>query len=179
MDLTDKQRRFCEEYMIDLNATQAAIRAGYSEKTAAVIGAENLVKPNIQEFIQKCQKDRSERTEITADMVIKELAKVGFSNISDYLKVLDKSIEIGEDKEGNPITANVRDVEIFLTEEVGRDKMAVVSEIKRTKDGVSLRLHDKVKALEDLGKHLGVFEKDNKQKSGPIKIRVGYGSKGD
>jgi phage terminase small subunit len=168
MDLTDKQKRFCEEYMIDLNATQAAIRAGYSEKTAKDIACENLAKPNIQQKISELQKAISERTQITADMVIKELAKVGFSNISDYLKVLDKEVDLGDSKDGTPNKIIVRDVEIFLTDEVGREKMAVVSEIKRTRDGVSLRLHDKVKALEDLGKHLGVFEKDNKQKESVI-----------
>jgi phage terminase small subunit len=163
-ELTDKQKRFCEEYLIDLNATQAAIRAGYSEKTAAVIGNENLIKPYIQAFIQFLQNKRSERTEITADMVVQELAKVGFSNIADYLKVFDKEVDLGQDEAGEPIKETVRDLEIFLTQEVGKDKMAVVSEIKKTKDGISLRLHDKVKALEDLGKHLGVFEKDNSQK---------------
>lgn len=58
--LTDKQRRFCEEYVIDWNATQAAIRAGYSDKTAAAIGHENLTKPDIQEYIDKCRTNCAE-----------------------------------------------------------------------------------------------------------------------
>lgn len=68
--LTDKQRVFCEEYLIDLNATQAAIRAGYSKKTASVTACENLTKPNVQEYLQELQAARSERTEITADYVL-------------------------------------------------------------------------------------------------------------
>ena len=73
--MTPKQQRFVEEYLIDCNATQAAIRAGYSEKTAAVIGAENLTKPNIQEAVETAMQSRSERTEITQDWVIDKLVE--------------------------------------------------------------------------------------------------------
>jgi len=70
MNLTNKQKVFCDEYLVDLNATQAAIRAGYSEKTAKVIGCENLTKPDINEYIAKAQQARKERTEIDADYVL-------------------------------------------------------------------------------------------------------------
>jgi phage terminase small subunit len=70
IELTPKQKRFCEEYLIDLNATQAAIRAGYSEDSAASIGHENLRKPEIEKTIQELQIARSKRTEITADYVL-------------------------------------------------------------------------------------------------------------
>lgn len=73
--LTDKQQRFVEEYLIDLNATQAAIRAGYSEKTAQQMGAENLSKPVIAEAIQEAKNKRTERTELTVDMVVQGLLK--------------------------------------------------------------------------------------------------------
>jgi phage terminase small subunit len=69
-DLTPKQRRFIEEYVIDLNATQAAIRSGYSKKTARDIGCENLAKPNIAESIAELQSERSKRTGITGDKVV-------------------------------------------------------------------------------------------------------------
>lgn len=75
-ELNPKQQRFVEEYLIDMNATQAAIRAGYSEKTAAVIGAENLIKPNIQAELSKRIKATSERLQITQDDVIKELRAI-------------------------------------------------------------------------------------------------------
>ena len=71
--LTAKQALFVKEYLIDLNATQAAIRAGYSENSAAVTGCENLIKPNIQNAIQKAMQERKERTEITADSVLKNI----------------------------------------------------------------------------------------------------------
>ena len=77
--LTAKQQRFVDEYLIDLNATQAAIRAGYSEKTAFSIGTENLRKPLIQKAIQQRKQAREQRTEITQDRVIQELAAIGFA----------------------------------------------------------------------------------------------------
>ena len=73
--LTDKQQRFVDEYLIDLNATQAAIRAGYSEKTAKSIGQENLTKPDIQKAIQEAQESLSNKTQLTVDMVVNGLLK--------------------------------------------------------------------------------------------------------
>lgn len=93
-ELTDKQVRFCEEYLIDLNATQAAIRAGYSEKTAREQAAQNLSKLNIQEKIAELKAERSKRTEITQDSVIQELAAVARAEVKgvravDKLKALE------------------------------------------------------------------------------------------
>ncbi len=73
--MTPRQKRFVEEYLKDPNATQAAVRAGYSEKTAAVIGSENLRKPKIAEAVKESQAKRAERVEITADMILAELWK--------------------------------------------------------------------------------------------------------
>jgi phage terminase small subunit len=73
MKLTAKQKRFVEEYLVDLNATQAAIRAGYSPKTANEIGAENLAKPSIRLLIEEYQRKRSERLEVTQDAVMRDL----------------------------------------------------------------------------------------------------------
>lgn len=75
VELTPKQSRFVDEYLIDLNATQAAIRAGYSKKTARQTAAENLSKPHIEEAIQERMNRRSERTHITADFVLNGIAK--------------------------------------------------------------------------------------------------------
>ena len=81
--LNSKQQRFVEEYLIDLNATQAAIRAGYSPKTANVIGSENLAKPEISNAISRAMAERSRRTGISQDRVVQELAKIAFVNITD------------------------------------------------------------------------------------------------
>ena len=85
--LTAKQERFCEEYLVDLNATQAAIRAGYSKKTSASIGDENLRKPAIAEKLKIAREELSRRTEMSADWVIAELRE-------RYFALLDK----GDDK---------------------------------------------------------------------------------
>ena len=74
-ELTAKQRMFVKEYLIDLNATQAAIRAGYSEKTAAVIGCQNLMKVNVAEAIQREVAARAERTEVTQDWVVEKIKR--------------------------------------------------------------------------------------------------------
>ena len=83
--LTPKQQRFVEEYLCDLNATQAAIRAGYSAKTAEVIGHENLRKPNIQSEIDKVLANRSARTEITADKVLKRWWDIATADPNDII----------------------------------------------------------------------------------------------
>lgn len=85
--LTSKQEKFCIEYLKDLNATQAAIRAGYSVKTATVIGAENLTKPNIQEFIQDVREKDANSAQITRQKVINEYAKLAFFDIRKVLTV--------------------------------------------------------------------------------------------
>jgi phage terminase small subunit len=83
MKLTTKQERFVQEYLIEANAAQAAIRAGYSAKTARFIGAENLTKPNIAAALEKA---RAERCELTADWVVDELRKIAGANMADYMK---------------------------------------------------------------------------------------------
>lgn len=142
--LTPKQLRFVEEYLVDLNATQAAIRAGYSAKTAGQIGERLLKKVEIQQALSDGMKKREQRTEITQDMVVAELAKIAFS---DQRKVMM----------WGPSGVKLRD-----SESLAEDDAAIVSEVSETitAAGGSLKLktHDKVKALELLGKHLGMFK---------------------
>ena len=91
MALTEKQKRFADEYLTDLNATQAAIRAGYSEKTARSIGQRLLTKVDIQKYIQERLKERQERFEITQEMIVNELCKLGFAEVdTELLKPSDK-----------------------------------------------------------------------------------------
>ena len=92
-ELTAKQDRFCEEYLLDLNATQAAIRAGYSQRSAASIGDENLDKPQIRKHICRLRISRSRRTWVRADRVIKELEKIGFAG--DSVKTSDRIKALG------------------------------------------------------------------------------------
>ena len=85
--LTDLQSRFVDEYLIDLNATQAAIRAGYSGKTAHVIGCENLIKPNVAAAIQLRKQERQQRTEITADIVLREVWQMFRADARELVEV--------------------------------------------------------------------------------------------
>lgn len=161
--LTAKQQRFCDEYLIDLNATQAAIRAGYSEKYANTNASKLLQITTVVEYIEKRKMDRIERTEITQDMVLKELANIAFSNAADYAAVVEKNAmtEIdGQtvpllDDDGNPV--KYRTVEPVLTQDLTEDQKRALSVIKKGRDGFEVKPYDKIRALELLGKHLGMF----------------------
>lgn len=141
MALNEKQERFVEEYLVDLNATQAAIRAGYSEKTARSIGQRLLTNVDIQEEIQREKKDRSFRTRITQDAVLRELAAIGFARSTDYAHI---------NGDGHVVLTPTA----WLTEE---QRIAVAC-VKETPYGVEVKMHDKIRALEMLGKHLGIFD---------------------
>lgn len=143
-ELTDKQKLFIQEYLIDLNATQAAIRAGYSIDTAGSIGHEILKKPEIQIAIQEAFDKRSKRTEITQDMVLAELARCGFSNMANYAKW------------------NPDGVTLVSSEDLTEDAARCVAEVSQTVTAeggtVKFKLHDKISALEKVGRHLGMFK---------------------
>lgn len=161
-ELTPKQRAFVREYLIDLNATQAAIRAGYSEKTAYSIGEENLRKPEIAAAIETAMKNRAERTDITADRILKELAKIGFADIRKAIKWQGTLVTEEDNSDGgdtlvikNVVTNNVT---LISSEEIDDETAAAISEISQNSTGgIKLKLHDKRAALVDMGKHLGMF----------------------
>ena len=140
--LTDKQKRFVEEYLVDLNATQAAIRAGYSEKTAEQMGYQLLQKTSVQEAIQLAMAARSERTEITQDMVLRELAAIGFSRATDFVKIKQNGTVV-----------------LTPTDELNLEQRCVIASIKEGRHGVEVKLHDKLSALHLLGQHLGMFSR--------------------
>ncbi len=150
-DLTPKQERFVQEYLVDLNATQAAIRAGYSARTAHVQGSRLLTNARIASEISIGRASNTEKLGVTQEMVVSELKKLGFSNMLDYMRV-------GPD--GDPrldFSSLTRDQAAALTEVTvdeytdGRGDDA--REVKRVK----FKLSDKRAALYDLGKHLGMF----------------------
>ena len=162
--LTDKQRRFCEEYIVDLNATQAAIRAEYSEKTAYSMGQRLLKKVEAQEYIKQLKEERAARTQIEADRVIYELSLIAFSNAADYAAVVDEEtyVEVDGnwikllDEDGNPVMK--RTVKPMLTKDLTAEQKRALAVIKKGRDGFEVKPYDKVRALELLGKHIGLFE---------------------
>lgn len=148
MALTEKQKKFVEEYLIDLNATQAAIRAGYSVKTADVQSSRMLGNVKVQQAIAEKMAERSRRTGINQDRVLMELAKIAFVNADDVINAQDATT-----KEG-----------------ASRDDLAAIQSIKVKsfgEDGIEreIKLADKLKALEMLGRHLGMWN-DKLQMSG-------------
>jgi len=147
--LNAKQKTFVEEYLIDLNATQAAIRAGYSEKTAYSIGSELLKKPEIQEAIALAMKARQERTQVTADMVVAELAKIGFSDLRNVLTAQGHLID-PPDWDDDTAGA-ISSLEVVRTHTPGEDKDAPIEYTHK------IKVWDKNSALEKLGKHLGMW----------------------
>ena len=151
--LTPKQKIFCDEYLIDLNATRAYKKAYpnvKNDETANAAASRMLRNVKVKEYIDKRIKDREKRTEITQDMVLKELAAIAFSNGADFAKVTDDNM-----------------VRIVPTDELPEDKKKAISAIKETKFGINIETCDKVKALELIGKHLGMF-KDKVELSGNI-----------
>ena len=148
--MTKKQKQFIEEYLIDLNATQAAIRAGYSPDTAKSIGSENLTKPDIQARIAKAMAERSRRTGVNADRVVMELAKIAFVNANDVIDMETATVKAGALPED---TAAIQSVKIKTFGEDGLER--------------EIKMADKLRALELLGRHLGMF-KDKVELSGSL-----------
>ena len=156
--LTPKQAEFVRQYLVDLNATAAAIRAGYSERTAKSQGQRLLTNVDVSAALAAAKAEREQRTEITQDRVVSELAKIAFADPRELMEWGPEGVKLKDSAE--------------LTEE----QAASVAEVSgtTTKDGGSLRLkkHDKVKALELLGRHLGMFtDKVKSEISGGLEIK--------
>lgn len=138
--LTPKQELFVKEYLIDLNATQASIRAGYSESSAKEIGCENLTKPNIQKAIAETQAERMAKLDINADYVLKRLLEVDQLDVMDILDPNGRVKPVNEwPKEWR---TNISSIEVS-----GDDTQGTVAKLK---------FPDKVKNLELIGKHITV-----------------------
>ena len=147
--LLAKQQRFVEEYLVDLNATQAAIRAGYSVRSAAIQGFENLRKPNIQELLTSRRQELLAANDLTPEKIVAELARLAFADMGVY-------VSWGPDG-----------VRLKSSDELPEGATIAVAEVSETttKDGgtVKFKLHDKKGALDSLAKHLGMFIERSEQ----------------
>lgn len=159
-NLTAKQEKFCIEYLKDLNATQAAIRAGYSEKTAAVIGAQNLIKLNIQEFIQSAREKDANSAEITRQKVINEYAKLAFFDIRKVLTI-DGGLKDTTEWDGDSAAA-IAGLESY--DEKEPDSGIVLGTVRK------IKISDKRAALDSLCKVLGYNSPDKLEHSGGIDL---------
>lgn len=167
MTLTEKQAQFVREYLIDLNATQAAIRAGYSEDTAQPQSSRLLSNVMVSKAIADAMAERSVRTRVTADRVLTELARIGFSDIRSAVAWRANTSETGEeDEDGVPKTRAFNEVELIGSAEIDHETAAAISEISQGKDGaLKVKMHNKVAALQEIGRHLGLAQRH--EHSGP------------
>lgn len=140
--LTDKQQRFVDEYLIDLNATQAAIRAGYSAKTADQQGSRMLANVKVKQAVAEKQAQRSKRTGVNQDRVVLELAKVAFAKMTD---IVDSKGKIKEDASPDDLAC----IESIKYKESDNEYGGSVER--------EVKIASKLKALELLGKHLGMW----------------------
>lgn len=159
MKTADRYERFAREYVIDLNATRAAIAAEYSPERASVTGSELVKKRKVRKRIDELLSERSSKLAVTAEKVVEELARLAFSNMQDYTRT---------DADGKPV---------LDLSKLTRDQFAAVQEIREDTTGGSgdgerkvvvrttLKLSDKTKSLELLGRHLGMFQ-DNVKVTG-------------
>lgn len=157
--LTRNRKIFCDEYLIDLNATRA-YKAAYKnvtkDETAAVNGSRLLRNAKVESYIEGKMKEREKRTEVTQDRVLKELAKIGFADIKDYLEYKTKKTVVEYDSETEePIIDYQQIINVIDSKDVDT---SVIQEVSIGKDGTfKFKLYDKQKALVDIGKHLGMF----------------------
>ena len=151
--LTRKQQLFAKEYLLDLNGTQAAIRSGYSPKSAGEIGCENLMKPEIQQAVQNEMDKRAFRIEITIDKVAQELGLLAFQNAKDFYD--DEGNLIPVHKLPDHVSRTISSIEV-VTQKNGDEISEYTSKVKTC---------DKKGSLELLGRHLKMFT-DNLNHSG-------------
>ena len=153
--LSDKQEKFVDEYLIDLNATQAAIRAGYSPKTAKLTGHRLITNDNVQALIQKGREKAQKRAEVSLDDILNEYKRIAFSGMSRFIKINDDGEPVVDLSDCTPEDLDLlteTQLEAFTENEGAR-------QVRRIK----IKTMDRLKALETLGKHLGLGEKSKEE----------------
>lgn len=165
--LNPKQSAFCREFCVDLNASAAARRAGYSERTAGRQAVDLMKNPIILAEIQRLTTAKAERASIEADEIVEQLANIVRADISD---VVSWGMAEVEDDEGLPVTLPNGDavmrphITVIDSDKLSKAVKASIAEVSMTDKGTfKVKMHDKGAAIEKLMRHLGMFEKDNRQ----------------
>lgn len=167
--MTEQRKRFVDKYFETLNATQSAIYAGYSELSAKSQASQLLCDPEIEAYLSDLRNTLAEKTGITQQRVLQEYAKIAFFDIREAFDVDGGLIHVKQldDNSAGAISS------IKSSEEWGEDDAGnkiIVGTLKEVK------VFDKIRALQDLGKHLGMFEKDNEQSKGNTTNIINLGS---
>jgi len=170
--LTTRERVFVAEFLIDLNAAQAAIRAGYCKSSAARIGAKHLRKPEVAQAVAAAIAARAMRTGVTADRVVTELARIGFADIRKIVHWRTSKVSEEEKPDGDDVlvvkTIVTNTVELIGAGDIDDDTAAAIAEISQGTNGsVKVKMHDKRAALVELGRHLGMFKDKAEAKDAP------------
>jgi phage terminase small subunit len=151
MSLSPQQELFVRQYVLDLNATKAALRAGYAKKSARTQGSYLLTKPEIQAAVKVRQERRFEKVDIKTDDVLRLMRKFAFTDLSGVIEVRGNKTYITD------------------TSHLTEDQMACISEIKETAEGIQVKLISREKMIELLGRHMGMFM-DKLEHSGTLKV---------
>ncbi|NEZ47812.1 hypothetical protein FDF74_11530 [Clostridium niameyense] len=159
--LTDKQKLFCIYYVKYFNATKAALKAGYSKDTARSIASENLAKPYICNEIKRLKADRFKGAFLEPEDLLQKYIDIAFADITDYLDFGKKDIELNGEGDEDSKTIEVNYVDFKDSSTIDG---TIISEVKQGKDGVSIKLQDKMKALEFLAKHIGLLSIEQQEK---------------
>ncbi len=184
MSLTPRQQRFVDEYLIDLNATQAAIRAGYSAKTAGAIGNENLTKPEIAEAVAAAKKARSERVRLDADDVLRRWVEIADADPNELIQYRrgccpecwEDVTDDGRDRNPNPLCVKCGGEghgRIYLadTRKLKGAARRLYAGVQIGKEGIKVNMRDQDAALINIARHLGMF-KDSLELKGGINVTI-------
>jgi phage terminase small subunit len=170
MKLTVRQEVFCREYLVDLNATKAAIRAGYSKRSARSVGSENMTKPDIAARINTLMEERMARTDAKADRTLEELEAVAYSDIADFLEVRPDGAVCVRDPSTLPPQARraIRSIRLRLERERDADGQWI------TTPRYEVVLWDKLAAMQMLARHYGLLDgpEPQEQEAGETEVRV-------
>ena len=144
--LSPKRARFVEEYPVDWNVAAAARRAGFSAKTAASMGYKCMQDPLVLAAIAAARQQLSEKLKVTQERIVEEYRRIAFADIRHVINITDGKVTV------------------FDTNLLTPEQAAALSEISETKDGIRIKMHSKIAALDSLGKHLGMFIDRSEQK---------------
>ena len=176
-DLTEKQRLFCLYYVRSFNATQSAIKAGYSPATAHVQGPRLLGNVRVREEIKRIKQYMTNELFIEAMDVLNKYIKIAFSDITDYLTFGQREVQVMgafgpvEDENGYPVMKEVNYVDF---KESGIVDGTIISEVKQGKDGVSIKLEDRMKALDKLAQYFDLFPDKFKRQIEEEKLKIAH-----
>lgn len=172
--MTPKQKRFVEIYLSELNATKAAIGAGYAVSSAHVSGARMLKDAKVRAAIDQAMAKRSEKAGVTADQVVEELRRIGFADIRKLVKWRSNVTQMAMDEEtGEPVMRVGNEITLVNSEEIDEATAAAISSISQdAKGALKVRFHSKESALVSLGKHLGLFRDEGAGGGAPVIVNI-------